>query len=692
MGKQKRGKQKPVSKKPCTKEIEPPKVEHQPEVTPILRDLSLDPETYWRKKPDLGLAQRGKPSTVDVSMNANLNLSQNSSPPAENWIYCTEEELENLLLKKLEMTYHQALVKLITSGYDRDLVVKAILANGHGFGNEDIFTNILKNSIQYIKTGHGTMGNGSGKGSDQVVGEIKLLVKNSLAAMINSLCQARPDIRKGDAMWCLLKSNFHLGVANSMKVPVMDNEKKLKEADGNISTDSSSRVATAEGDREFADRETSCVVNKRVAEIVGGLLEKNNLKNLNLTPSERKMLKKNVAAFAASCRDNLKLSPEEIAAMKKSIPVKLSSDPTELEDSSMVNMVLDGFCKLSVEKDAVSVDHNQKIEKISILVQDIKEVKEQVKERKEWAQKKVLEAVKKLGHDSLELKILRMERKEKEKLENEEGDEEIMVKRILEMENSIDKAASEAACLNKAGRKIETENAELRAEVEAFKLRALESDEMHAEVSRNEKKFLKKAVALEKQNRKLRAEIEQERKRSLNLQEQLADLKKAQDDIKVMWRQEVLAKELAINQLQEERKLKEEAEVSMKRRQQEFCQKMEADFLQSKDDIQRFEQRIAHLEISSESTDDTYNLPDHLFLWESELPGSSEPTDLSRKEAYDRMCIICLEKEASVVFLPCAHQVICATCTKDYYDKVEDRCPYCMSSVDQKIHAYGLGS
>lgn len=161
-----------------------------------------------------------------------------------------------------------------------------------------------------------------------------------------------------------------------------------------------------------------------------------------------------------------------------------------------------------------------------------------------------------------------------------------------------------------------------------------------------------------------------------------------------MWRQEVLAKELAINQLQEELRLKEEAELNLKRMQQEFRQKMEADFVQYKDDMQRLEQQIAHLEISSESTDDIHNLPEHLFPWESELPSPSETTDLSRKEAstYDRMCIICKGKEATVVVLPCAHQVLCANCTKDYYNKVEDRCPYCMSSVDQKIHAYGVES
>lgn len=47
--------------------------------------------------------------------------------------------------------------------------------------------------------------------------------------------------------------------------------------------------------------------------------------------------------------------------------------------------------------------------------------------------------------------------------------------------------------------------------------------------------------------------------------------------LQVMWGQEVKAKELAVKELREERRLKEEAEVRIKRRQQAFHQEMEAD-------------------------------------------------------------------------------------------------------------------
>lgn len=194
----------------------------------------------------------------------------------------------------------------------------------------------------------------------------------------------------------------------------------------------------------------------------------------------------------------------------------------------------------------------------------------------------------------------------------------------------------------------------------------------------------------------------------------LTKLEKNADQLKllfllqVVWRQEVKAKELALNELQEELRLKEEAEVKIKRRQQAFRQKMETDRLKHKGERQRLEQEIAHLEMSSEASGDTYHLPEYLFSWESEVlqtnadtfqnqlpgPGSSEWwTGLSENEVtYDRVCMICMEKEVSVLFLPCVHQVLCAKCNNDCCDKMEARCPYCEGWIDERIHIYGARS
>lgn len=170
----------------------------------------------------------------------------------------------------------------------------------------------------------------------------------------------------------------------------------------------------------------------------------------------------------------------------------------------------------------------------------------------------------------------------------------------------------------------------------------------------------------------------------------------------MIWRQEVKAKELALNQLQEEWKLKEETDVRIKRRHQAFHQKMETDRLKYKDEIRQLEQEIAQLQMSSGASNDLYHLPDYLFSWDSEVleinartfqnqfRGSSEQMGFSETEViYDRMCMICMEKEVSVLLLPCAHQVLCASCSSDYYYQLEARCPCCKGPIDERIHVYG---
>ena len=99
-----------------------------------------------------------------------------------------------------------------------------------------------------------------------------------------------------------------------------------------------------------------------------------------------------------------------------------------------------------------------------------------------------------------------------------------------------------------------------------------------------------------------------------------------------MWRQEVKAKELAIAQVQKELRLKDEAKVNINRTRDALLRKMEINCQRNKD-------------------------------------------------------------EASIVFLPCAHQVLCANCTEDHYKNVEANwCPCCQDRIAQIIGVYGTGS
>ena len=170
------------------------------------------------------------------------------------------------------------------------------------------------------------------------------------------------------------------------------------------------------------------------------------------------------------------------------------------------------------------------------------------------------------------------------------------------------------------------------------------------------------------------------------------------------WRQEQKAKELLLAQVEEERRSKEGAEAGNKRKLEALRLKIEIDFQRHKDDLQRLEQEFSRLKASAESNEQNHQsntLPSGK-LERAKPQGETiarllheldELEDSSEKETNcDRDCIICLKDEVSIVFLPCAHQVLCANCSDNYGKKGKATCPCCRVPIEQRIRVFGASS
>lgn len=51
----------------------------------------------------------------------------------------------------------------------------------------------------------------------------------------------------------------------------------------------------------------------------------------------------------------------------------------------------------------------------------------------------------------------------------------------------------------------------------------------------------------------------------------------------------------------------------------------------------------------------------------------------------ERECVMCLSEEMSVVFLPCAHQVVCTTCNELHEKQGMKECPSCRGAIQRRI-------
>lgn len=512
----------------------------------------------------------------DSTQNHNSCNNNPNTQEDNGWGYCTEEQLEEILLKNLEFLYNEAISKLVALGYDEDVALKAILRNGYCYGGMDVLTNILHNSLAYLNCsvssncgGGGGDCDGDGDGnsdeSEPVFTDLRQLEEYSLAGMVSLLQQVKPHLSKGDAMWCLLMSDLHVGRASSIEIPVLPSNM----SNGCVSSSSSTMVSSAV---ESVGSHSVGVVTPALCRFHGGwgfgsgggsefpvngfftcgaevTLQRDIdcPKRFNLSPSMKSLLKRNVAMFAAGFRANSKqLQPRSQACpsalsrggaqavLGAEVPVEQSQESLCLKNQEVVNSVMSKFRDLKLDESWDSVAEDQKDEMIVTLLHQVKDFERQVKERKEWAHQKAMQAARKLCHDLNELKMLRMEREETQRLKKgKQTLEDSTMKRLSEMENALRKASGQVDRANAAVRRLETENAELRAEKEASKLSASESVTTCLEVAKREKKCLKKLLAWEKQKSKLQEEIEDEKEKIKELQQQLVRIKQAQKEFEV---------------------------------------------------------------------------------------------------------------------------------------------------------------
>ncbi|KAK7386317.1 hypothetical protein VNO78_26471 [Psophocarpus tetragonolobus] len=702
------------------------------------RSAKPDPDSCDKDAISKSIAETGlKPFKYHMGLN-DSSQTPNSNPNVEEtgWGYCTEEQLEEILLKNLEFIYNEAVSKLVALGYDEDVAVKAILRNGHCYGGMDVLTNILHNSLAFLNSnnsdgGGGYSNNNSGTldESEPVFSDLRQLEEYSLAGMVCLLQQVRPHLSKGDAMWCLLMSDLHVGRASAMEIPVPGNGSPAP-ATGEGGANSVGVMAPAlcrfhggwgfgnGGGLEFpVNGIFSCGAEMNLQ------LQRDIEfpKRFNLSPSMKSLLKRNVAMFAAGFRANSKqlqaqtkaipgrntaLSLDSSAASGTEVPAEQSGgDSHNLDSQDAVNSVLSKFRDLNLDENLELVAEDQKDEVIVTLFHQIKDLEKQVSERKDWAHQKAMQAARKLSSDLTELKMLRMEREETQKLKKGKPVlEDTTMKRLSEMENALRKASGQLDHANAAVRRLETENAEMKAEMEASKLSASESVTACLEVAKREKKCLKKLLAWEKQKAKLQQEISDEKEKILETQEILVQIRQCQKEAEVKWKEELKAKEEALALVEEERRSKEAGESNNKRKLEALRLKIEIDFQRHKDDLLRLEQELSRLKASARSSElnhQSSNSPT------SETEGAKPQKetiarllqeldnleDFSEKEVNsNRECIICMKDEVSIVFLPCAHQVMCASCSDEYGRKGKAACPCCRVQIQQRIRVFGASS
>ncbi|CAN1284096.1 Putative E3 ubiquitin-protein ligase RF298 [Linum perenne] len=160
------------------------------------------------------------------------------------------------------------------------------------------------------------------------------------------------------------------------------------------------------------------------------------------------------------------------------------------------------------------------------------------------------------------------------------------------------------------------------------------------------------------------------------------------------WQQEEKAKEDLLQQASALRKERENIDASTKSKEEAIKSKAEINLQKYKNDIQKLENEISQIRLKVDSSKiaalrmgvDAADVKSNNQAWSSYVSqvfadNISNDEELKR----ERECVMCLSEEMSVVFLPCAHQVVCTNCNELHEKQGMKDCPSCRCPIKRRV-------
>ncbi|KAL6655917.1 hypothetical protein ACP70R_006743 [Stipagrostis hirtigluma subsp. patula] len=598
----------------------------------------------------------------------------------------TADELEDRLLKRLEEAYAAALARLADLGHSEEAALQAVLRAGHCYGKlDDPVANIVANARAFLSNPGAAGGDAAGGFAD-----LRRLEEYSLAGLVCLLQSSRPTLTRAEAMWCLLSSDLRLEEAIAIGSSLT---RKSLPAVAPAESDEIAPAAADPAQRGYNHYNTTTAAGVPDP----ALFDPETFMRLAIRQGPA------AAAGMISCVKASGLSRSSSANQevqpKESFPKKLSTE-------ELIESVVAELEALDIDKkDSPDANTDPKNQMVRDLIKQTREMEAQLKERKEWAQGKAIQAARKLGADLTELRVLRMEHDENQRRKKEKQVmEDDTMKRLTHLENELKKKSGQLDRSNATVQRLEMENAEIRAEMEAAKLSASETEKQCQSLLKKEKKDSKRLDVWERQKAKLKEDIAECKTKITQAEKELAEVNRAIKNMEIKIREDTKTKEENMVLLEQERRKREAAKAEADRRLEELRRKKEVESQCYKDDLRRLQDELSRLQKSMGAnlpTIPSANHPGTTDRSTTRAPkqpiqriatASNRQPQPTQKPSRRRECIVCRKEEACVILLQCAHQVLCVGCNKLHEDKGVSRCPCCNAKVEERIRVFGASS
>ncbi|XP_050363986.1 putative E3 ubiquitin-protein ligase RF298 isoform X2 [Argentina anserina] len=351
------------------------------------------------------------------------------------------------------------------------------------------------------------------------------------------------------------------------------------------------------------------------------------------------------------------------------------------------------------------VPQDRKDELILELVPRLQKLQNELQSWTNWANEKVMQVSRRLGKERPELKALRQEKEEAGKFEKEKQmlDENTM-KRLSEMEYALNNTSSQVEIANSTISKLQVNNSTLKKQLSSAKIMVMESAANLQEALEREKKALKNVQVWEGQKGSLQEELVTKKNKVAALQQDLGKAKNVLHQIEARWKREITEKETIVAQADTMRNEREQREALTLVEETKIKHKAENDLQKYMEKIKLLESKLSEFQINSDSrrvaalrrdAAGSFGdcLSDKKIVTATKGKGNQSSTaskkltnsDGTKSLRQDRECVMCLSEEMSVVFLPCAHQVVCEKCNELHLKQGMKDCPSCRAVIQRRI-------
>ncbi|KAL0701137.1 hypothetical protein Bca4012_057259 [Brassica carinata] len=187
------------------------------------------------------LADPSQPIITDASLTEfppyelhSLKFQNLLSENTEEWDDPFACYLEEILSSNLMALFRNAMDQIVACGYREDVVLKAISGSRLYCGGNDLVSNIVNDTLSFLKNGKKVSGL-----RDYVFEDLQQLVAYTLVEKISLVKEVRPLVSTVEAMWRLLMCDLNVFQAFEMEGDGLEcNPSKSSDSDNNTNNQS----------------------------------------------------------------------------------------------------------------------------------------------------------------------------------------------------------------------------------------------------------------------------------------------------------------------------------------------------------------------------------------------------------------------------------------------------------------------